>query len=233
MAAGGQWARLLALRPVRVALLSFSPRALQALSVPRAPAQFKREYGGRRNWGDGRALVDHGIALLSSRPHSKTELAQKLARLCERQQARSTARIARFETRKGFERGSPELARTREKAAHTFESCRVAVPLALRTLEEEGHIDDFAFASWFVAQRVKHRPKSLVELRAELRGKGVVDECVRSAISSSAYCQVEACRSIVERKWRGSAKRDKLMTYLMRRGFPRDVVLAALAEQEE
>lgn len=188
----------------------------------------------RRDWSRS-ALVDHGVALLSARPHSKQELEGKLQRLCARQRQRSKVRINRFETRRGLERGSPELEGTREKAALAFESCSTAVPRALCKLEREGHVDDDAFAAWFVAQRVKYRPKSLIELRAELRSKGVDDATVRSAIAQSAYSELEACRALTKRKWKGTTlDQSKLTAYLTRRGFRRDAIQAAFdAEVEE
>jgi SOS response regulatory protein OraA/RecX len=175
-------------------------------------------------------LVDHGISLLSSRPHSKFELAQKLSRLCKRQQARSAIRISRFEKKKGFEPKSAELSNTRSQAESAYLDCSAAVPLSLEELEDQGYIDDHQYALWHIRQRQKWKPRSTQELKSELLTKGVQLNTIKSSLEEAQYNEEEACRTLVEQKVaRGTSQ---IVTKLMRRGFRREMLLAKLKEIE-
>ena len=175
-------------------------------------------------------LVDHGISLLSSRPHTKFELSQKLSRLCRRQQARSAIRISRFEKKKGFESKSVELSNTRSKAESAYLDCSAAVPLSLEALEDQGYINDHEYAIWHIKQRQKWKPRSIQELKSELLNKGVQLNTIKTSLQEAQYSEEEACHTLVEQKVaRGTSQ---IVTKLMRRGFRREMLLEKLQEIE-
>ncbi len=95
-------------------------------------------------------------------------------------------------------------------------------------LKQAGLVDDQAFASYWVENRVTFRPRSKRVLRAELKQKGVSDEVLRAALDNTndadaAYVLAQARA----RRLRGLEYpefRRKLGEYLARRGFDFDLI---------
>ena len=178
------------------------------------------------------SLIDHGISLVSQRPHTKFELFNKLKKLCYKQKSRSKIRISKFEKKKGFNLNSTELQNTRTKAEQTFIDCSEAVPNSIQELEERGHVDDYKYALWHIDQRARWKPKSRKELQKELLEKRVDLSDINSALEISVkYCEEEACRNVVEKKTH--LPPSKLTTYLLRRGFPREMTMKWVAMRKE
>lgn len=95
-------------------------------------------------------------------------------------------------------------------------------------LTEAKLIDDDAFAAFWVEQRETFRPRSRLALRQELSQKGVDREIVTEALSE--LDEVDAARRVAQkqaRRWQGLPEnewRAKMTRYLMRQGFPYDVI---------
>jgi regulatory protein len=111
---------------------------------------------------------------------------------------------------------------------------------ALGRLEERGYVDDVAFARYWVANRQQFRPRGTRALRFELREKGVpasvIDEVLSGFDTSEAAYQAALDKA---RRFRGldrRAFREKLGSYLTRRGFDfdtaRDVIDRLINEFE-
>ena len=178
-------------------------------------------------------LVDHGISLLSRRPHSRFELKQKLNRLCQKHRARSNIRISKYEKKQGFEPRSKELFNTRLKARKAFLDCTEAVPLSLLELEERKFIDDSKYALWHIEQRIRHRPRSKKELQSELYQKGLKSETIESALFKSKHCDAQECHKLVQNKVQRQFTTSKIKTQLIRRGFHRSTVEQLLVKENE
>ncbi len=101
-------------------------------------------------------------------------------------------------------------------------------------LTEAKLIDDDAFAAYWVEQRETFRPRSRLALRQELSQKGVEREIVAEALSDMD--EIEAARRVARKqagRWRGLAEaewRTKLTRYLMRHGYPYDIVSEVVTE---
>jgi regulatory protein len=101
-------------------------------------------------------------------------------------------------------------------------------------LTEAKWIDDEAFAAYWVEQRESFRPRSRLALRQELSQKGVEREVVAEALST--IDEAEAARRVAQKqagRWRGLPEaewRAKLTRYLMRHGYPYDVVSDVVSE---
>ena len=128
------------------------------------------------------------------------------------------------------------------------------VEWCLRLLEEQGLIDDHAFASAYVRSRIRLRPRGRFRLAQELRQKGVSAEVAEQAIDQ-AFSNEEpseqdwaraAARSWLARqgptlteslagtdpfKERERARR-RLHAFLSRRGFGSDVIRVGMEEAE-
>lgn len=95
-------------------------------------------------------------------------------------------------------------------------------------------IDDDAFAAYWVEQRETFRPRSRLALRQELSQKGIGRESVGEALEN--IDEADAARRVARKqagRWRGLPEaewRAKLTRYLMRQGFPYDVVSDVITE---
>lgn len=101
-------------------------------------------------------------------------------------------------------------------------------------LTEAKLIDDDAFAVYWVEQRETFRPRSRLALRQELNQKGVDRETVAEALSE--VDEIDAARRVAQKqagRWRGLPEtewRAKLTRYLMRQGYPYDIVSEIVTE---
>jgi len=89
-------------------------------------------------------------------------------------------------------------------------------------------IDDDAFAAYWVEQRETFRPRSRLALRQELSQKGIDRDIVNEALSE--VDEADAARRVAHKqagKWRGLPEaewRTKMTRYLMRHGYPYDLI---------
>lgn len=104
----------------------------------------------------------------------------------------------------------------------------------INDLIEAKLIDDDAFAAYWVEQRETFRPRSRLALRQELSQKGIGREIVGEALES--IDEADAARRVARKqagRWHGLPEpewRAKLTRYLMRQGFPYDVVSDVVTE---
>ena len=101
-------------------------------------------------------------------------------------------------------------------------------------LTAAGLIDDSAFAAFWVEQRDTFRPRSRLALRQELSQKGLERDVVSEALEG--IDESDAARRVARKqagRWRGLAEaewRTKMTRYLMRHGYPYDVVSEVVSE---
>ncbi|RNB59787.1 RecX family transcriptional regulator [Brevibacillus gelatini] len=107
---------------------------------------------------------------------------------------------------------------------------RVADEICQRC-EEQGYIDDEAFAKQWVEERLRLKPRSSYMLRMELAQRGVDKSIAEDAVQGiSREAELEAARALVEKKARriaGAPNRDeerKLLSMLMRKGFAHSII---------
>lgn len=98
----------------------------------------------------------------------------------------------------------------------------------LTLLEEQGYLDDAAFARAWRESREAHRPRSATLICRELQQRGVAREVANAAVSGldeedSAY-QAGRHRLRALQGLDYVTFRRRLGDYLRRRGFPSDVV---------
>lgn len=106
------------------------------------------------------------------------------------------------------------------------------IDAAIERLTMLGYIDDHAFVTFWVQDRMRFKPASPRALRYELQQKGIESDVIDSALAEldaddAAY---RAAQSQL-RKLRGSTKRefrDKLSAFLGRRGFHYGVIRTTL-----
>jgi regulatory protein len=98
----------------------------------------------------------------------------------------------------------------------------------LSRLKSLGYLDDNAFAETYLRSRA--RKKGALALRRELLSKGVPEEVAEAALAKlSDEAQLEAALAVLAKEaWRLGSDRRKAYAFLARRGFPGEVVMAAL-----
>lgn len=127
-------------------------------------------------------------------------------------------------------RSSSEIARHLRRHRHDDDAIR----LVIDDLTEKGLIDDNAFAAFWVEQRETFRPRSRLALRQELSQKGLEREVVSEALNS--LDEIDAARRVAHKQARRLSQlpeeewRAKLTRYLLRHGYPYDIVNEVVGE---
>ncbi|MGO4543950.1 regulatory protein RecX [Paenibacillus sp. 2TAB23] len=108
------------------------------------------------------------------------------------------------------------------------------IQYALDRLEREHIVDDEQYARQFAAGRLKNGLKGRRFIKQELQQRGVSKEAAAEAIDAlDEEIELASAKKAAEKKWRSLKgetfeKKRKLMGYLMRRGFPGDIVKKAI-----
>lgn len=134
-----------------------------------------------------------------------------------------------------------ELERRLRRAAAEAD----VISVTLDRLAAMGYVDDTAFARWWAEQRDRHAPRGRRMVEAELRQHGVpreILEALRGSELAEPALDVEAlpgseserARAALDRHLRGRPlpedlkARQRLGSFLVRRGFDPDTVRATL-----
>jgi len=156
------------------------------------------------------SLRAHAERLLRGRPHAASELATKLAAVCERR------------------RGS---ARAPTAALYAGARCAERAQAVVRSLP----LDDAAYARWHVAQRGvgSRRPRAAGAIAAELAVRGVPRAAAAAALAAADDGAAAAAAARAGRRAQARAA-DGGLAALRRRGFSYATARAALdADAEE
>lgn len=99
-------------------------------------------------------------------------------------------------------------------------------------LVEKGYVDDARFARYWIENRNLRKGSSVRKLIAELRAKGVEQSIIDENMQNSPRDEKRELQMIIDKK-RGRYDDDKkLIAYLMRQGFPYDMIREAMFETE-
>lgn len=113
-----------------------------------------------------------------------------------------------------------------------FPSDVVAQAVALA--QEEGWINDAAFAQLWVESRIRHHPRARWVLERELRAKGLPESLIYQALET--IDDATLARTALEQVWRRyralpwPEARRKLAADLARRGFSGEIVMDVLTQ---
>ena len=99
-------------------------------------------------------------------------------------------------------------------------------------LERLDYLDDSKFASWWVDNRMEHRPRGCFALRSELRARGVAAEHIAAAVENVDEFPgaIRLAAKIADRhRHLSRAEFEKVVgAHLQRRGFTRESILRAV-----
>ncbi len=159
------------------------------------------------------SLLAHAVKLLTARPHSRTEVFQRLRLLCiKRANAKRSALRAEYS-------GLDPSAEAEAVVQH---------------LAGMGLLNDAEFAGWHVGQRVSHKARSRAHLLHELRSKGIPPDLATAAMRDGGYDEVEAALKAARRKPRVTLA--ELRQHLAFKGFSAETtnkVCTRLRQQPE
>lgn len=134
----------------------------------------------------------------------------------------------------------PRSRRELERALGRKRMPPEAIDQAVDRMVELGYMDDRAFAAAFARDRIRLRPMGVRRMRDELLGKGVsrtdagagIEEALRDEDVTEADLLERAARKRAERLRTSDPERAarRLMSYLVRRGFPPDRARAWIDE---
>ncbi|MDD5019028.1 MAG: regulatory protein RecX [Candidatus Omnitrophica bacterium] len=105
-------------------------------------------------------------------------------------------------------------------------------------LKRSGLLDDEAFARAWVEGRIR-RPLGRVRLRRELQAKGIDSRWIEAALENACrnYDEKEVIRGLIHRKMERMKDLEKekirarLFGYLVRRGYPQNLVVETILEE--
>lgn len=101
-----------------------------------------------------------------------------------------------------------------------------SVSWIINKLTDQGYLSDLAFAKWFVESRMGNRPRSKRHLTSELRAKGVDISIINQVLKE--VDEIDSLEQLIAKK--ATLSHDKLLQFLLRRGFKYDTVQAKLDE---
>lgn len=109
----------------------------------------------------------------------------------------------------------------------------------IERLEKEHIVDDEQYAMQFAAQRMKSSQKGRRYIQQELMQRGVSKTAALAATSAiDSDMELKTAIATASKKWRTIKgepfeRRRKLAAFLIRRGFPVDIIKAAVKSAEE
>lgn len=141
---------------------------------------------------------------------------------------RGRERVLRLLARRPY--SSAEISRYLRRHQYDDE----AIKNIIDDLTDVKLIDDDAFAAYWVEQRETFRPRSRLALLQELGQKGIERDIVTEALSD--LDEAEAARRVAQKqagRWRGLSEpewRTRMTRYLLRHGYPYDLVKDVVTE---
>lgn len=101
-------------------------------------------------------------------------------------------------------------------------------------LQNEGYLNDAEFARWWVESRSNKTGWSRAKIQAELKVKGLEPELINSTLQNSFDDETEkaALLNLIHKKRSKYDSRQKLIAYLVGKGFRYSSIREALAEED-
>jgi len=151
-------------------------------------------------------LYDKTLRFLSFRPRSEKEILDYL------------------KNKTSFAKAADDQ---KEELSQTFDKI-------LKKLKEYKFIDDLAFAKWFIENRKKGKRLILLELSHKGISKEIIEEA--QSLFDLAKKDSDLLEKLIDKKWKIYQRNpekayEKMMGFLMRRGFDYDTVKKAIKKR--
>ena len=129
--------------------------------------------------------------------------------------------------------------RSRHEAASRLRERGFPAEVVEKTLawaEENGLLDDRAFAKLWIADRLSRKPRGRELLKRELRAKGLAEEIIAEALAELEVDELALARRVLNehlahyRRRPPEVRRRLLLALLRRRGFAPEVAYRVVRE---
>ena len=113
----------------------------------------------------------------------------------------------------------------------------------INRLSELGYVDDLTFSQAFISSRNRFRPKGKRLITQELKQKGISSDVIENALNrlerdeeGGESSQVDLARRAVQKRLQSfkrydkQERRNKLYSFLLRRGFDHDTIRSLIDE---
>ena len=156
-------------------------------------------------------FMNKALFLLSYRPRSEKEMEQRLQMY--------------------LKKSEPTL-----KKAPFFSQLKTeqVIKKVIADFKKKRLINDQEFIFWWCEQRSRFRPRSLIQLKTELRNKGVDRKIIDQGLKAAGYNEEKMAKALLEKKLkaiRGKERKRKILLYLTRKGFPYRLVKNLIDER--
>ena len=178
-------------------------------------------------------LYNQTLEYCMNRPHSRKEIEDFL----RRKKYRRELIWERYEHSLSVqEEDEGSTASTAEKRKNHLKVQKPAnrindymIERVLLRLEQHGVINDIEFTRFYIANRRQSKGISRKRLILELKQKGIKDQLIQDSLSSDEYGDTprdEAIeiRKMIKKKAKQTTDQTKIITYLLRQGFPYDLI---------
>lgn len=113
----------------------------------------------------------------------------------------------------------------------SFPRRNILIGEVISKLKDMDYVDDEAFVSWWLEQRIRFKPRGKALLRSELYGKGISRDLIEAELSRySIEDEVSWAAGLVKKRFlryvglEQRDRREKFISYLSRRGFSWEVI---------
>ncbi|MBI2599255.1 RecX family transcriptional regulator [Candidatus Curtissbacteria bacterium] len=123
---------------------------------------------------------------------------------------------------------------SRENIKFTLASQSPLVSIVIAKLKKYQYLDDLQFARWFLASRLRSRPKGLSLIKLELKKKGISQDIIDS-VFDRPYKESDLAKKAIEKRiarWHSLPDlefKKKFYQYLAARGFSYDTIKETFA----
>lgn len=184
-------------------------------------------------------LLQRALYLLARRPHSTTEIRQKLSRI-KVWPTKTTGEGARFTHNNSETSGNPE---TTDGGAPLPGNAKIPsnpedITKIIQRLTELGYLNDEDFARIYIGSSLRRKPQGLRMLQMNLRQKGIDESTFATALKlASVENQLDEndlAQDAADKKLRTLSKlppnkqKEKLYRFLASRGFSMDSIMKVL-----
>jgi regulatory protein len=180
--------------------------------------------------GDEPFLSLHEDILIRYRLMKDGEVTKELAREIREEDCRYQAYIMAI----AYLGAKPRTAKQIQQYLTRKELEEPHIEYAIQRLESEKLVDDELYARQFAESRLRSGVKGRLMIRQELQQRGISKQAAAEALSQlDRGSELESATALAHKKARSltgdtAKRRTKLIGFLMRRGFPGDVVREAV-----
>lgn len=131
-------------------------------------------------------------------------------------------------------RTEKELRDFLKKKAIKYNFSEETIEKVIKILKQKDYLNDKKFIEWFVDQRNKFRPRSIFGLKNELINYGIDQHLINDFFNENKIDEEDLINRCLDKylsKINNKLEKEKVIKYLLRRGFSFELIKSALAKR--